>query len=74
MLVYLSRRNRTETAVDDDAVLLFVKPLNAWLNIDFNYHSMIKDVKSFPVCGVKTMCSVVLLMMSCSLDVTEMYC
>lgn len=27
MLVYLSRRNRTETAVDDDAVLLFVKML-----------------------------------------------
>ena len=44
MLVYLSKRNRTETAVDDDAVLLFVKMLKARLKIDFNYDRMMKDV------------------------------
>ena len=47
MAVYLSRRNRIEKAVDDDAVLLFVKMLKARLKIDFNYYRMMKDLERF---------------------------
>ena len=51
---------------------LTIKMLNTRLKLHFNYNTKMKDLKCFPVCGVIYMCSVVLLMTSCSLDVTDM--
>ena len=60
MLVYLSRRNRTETAVDDDAVFMVVKMLKARFKLDLNCYTMMKDVKSFLMRGVvNVICCVV---------------
>ena len=61
MAVYLSRRNKIETAVDDDAVFVFVKILKARLKIDFKYYRMMKDLEKFSSvwCYKHVLCSCV---------------
>jgi len=59
MAVYLNRRNQLENVVDDNAVLVFVKMLKAWLKIDFNY--LRNDLEKFRRvwCYIDVLCSIV---------------